>query len=471
MNKTKIIATVSSLNYKKTMLEDLIISGVDVIRINMSYSTHEFCKIVSEDLEEINTRLKTCIGLMFDLEGPCIKTGEFNNGKAYFKTGDRIRVYMHKIIGNNIQFSVNYSNLIKDLKFHSIIKLSEGSVVLKVEEIGLDYAVLEVIKGGEVKSFSKVYSPGINLNRKFLTTRDYKDIVFANQLNIDYIGISNINDVEDVLEINDMLIELGNDHTLLLACIENERAVKSLDRIIDIADGIILSRSDLAIEMPFEVIPNIKNNIIKKCHKNGKICIISADFTSFIGNSIIPNRAEVSDLASSASQAIDAIMVTEETTLGKHPIIAIKEIEKVLRVAETSLDYEYYFNSALKYGKKDITGTVASSVALGAIELGAKAIIIATNSGYTAREMSRLKPPCIIIAAAPNKKVAQGLNLYFGVVPVIIKDGFTFDSISTKSAAIATKLLDLKPGDKIITTGGYPFKEVKHTNFMKIDEI
>lgn len=470
MNKTKIIATVGH-NYNYNLLEQLIVSGVDVIRINMSYVNYDFCKVVASDLNEINNNLKSCVGLMFDLEGPCIRTGEFAGGKANFKTGDRIRVYMQDIIGNDIEFSVNYSNLINDLKYHSIIKLSEGKVILKVEEIGLDYAVLNVVNGGEVKSFSKVYSPGINLNKKILTKKDHNDILLANKLKADYISISNVNNVEDVLKVNDLLIELGNDYTALLACIENARAVNSLNKIIDIADGIILSRNDLAIEMPYEVIPNIENNIIKKCHQNGKMCIISADLTSFACNKIIPNKAEISDLANQVSKSIDAIMLTEETTLSPDPVKAINGIEKVLKIAEEEIDYEYYFNLALKNGKKDITGTVASSVVLAAMELKAKAIIIATNSGYTAREMSRLKPPCLIIAAAPNKRVARSLNLYFGVVPVVVEDEFNFDSLSAKSAAITEKILGLKKGDKIITTGGYPFKKIKHTNFMKIDEI
>ena len=184
----------------------------------------------------------------------------------------------------------------------------------------------------------------------------------------------------------------------------------------------------------------------------------------------MPSRAEVSDLANSVSESVDAILLTGETTIGPNPIGAVKEVEKIVRMAESSIDYDYYFNNILKAKANDIAGTIASSVALGATNLNCKAIIIATNTGYTARQMSRLRPPCMTIATCSSSKIARTLNLYFGVLPIIVNEQ-TFDSITEKTIDIAKKTLDLKKGDKVIITGGYPFKKVKHTNFMQIDEI
>lgn len=470
MNKTKIIATIGPSSYKPEVLEELVNSGIDVIRLNMSYSDYSFCRQIIERIDEINEKLNTSVSIMLDLEGPCIRTGDFSAGGADFTTGDRIRMYMKPIQGNNVQFSVNYPRLIEDLKYHSIIKLNNGKVILEVAEKGMDYAVLEVIHGGHVDSQSKVYLPSVKLNRKFLTKQDKEDILFAHKMDVDFISISNVSGAEDVLEVNDLLIELGNDHIGLLAKIQNNRAVQELDTIIDVADGLILSRSDLAIEMPIEEVPNVKNEIIRKCHVGGKISIITAELDSFLTKEIEPSRSEVSDLANTVSDCVDAIMLTGETTIGAHPVAAVKQIEKIIKASEREIDYEYFFNNALKTKVKNVASTVATSVALGAASLEAKAIIIATNSGYTARQMSRLRPPCIVIAAAPSSRIAKALNLHFGIVPVVV-DGFDFDTISAKSTAITQKLLNLKKGDKVIITGGYPFKEVKHTNFMKIDEI
>ncbi len=470
MNKTKIIATVGPQNYKENLLEELINHGTDVIRLNMSYSDYTFSKKIIQKVKEINEKQNQNISIMIDLQGPCIRTGKFLGGSANFKEGDRIRMYMYKVNGNPIQFSVNYSKVINDLKYHSTIKLSEGKVIMKVVEKGLDYAVLEVKKGGIVEDHSKVYFPGVKINRKFLTDQDREDIIFANQLDVDFIGISNVSDFEDVLEVNDLLIELGNDHIGLLAKIQNDKAVKNIDNIIDIADGIIMSRNDMSIEIPIEEVPNVKKSIVRKCHTKGKVSIITAELNSFLTKEVTPSRSEVSDLSNSVSECIDAIMLTSETTIGTHPIEAVSEIEKVLKAAEREIDYEYFFNTALKTEVKNIAGTIASSVALGAIELKSKAIIIATNSGYTAKQMSRLRPPCTIIAASPNRLIARSLNLHFGVLPIVVGEK-DFDAISEKSTQIAKKLLNLKKGDKVIITGGYPFKKVKHTNFMKIDEI
>ena len=405
-----------------------------------------------------------------DLEGPCIRTGEFKNGYAEFQKGERIRMYMNRTVCNGFQFSINYPKLIDDLRFRSVIKLMDGKVVLEVVEKGLDYAVCEVIKGGRVDSLSKLYLPGVKLNRKFLTKQDREDIAFAHKMDVDFIEISNVSDAEDIMEVNDLLIELENDHIGLIAKIQNERAVKSLDRIIDASDGILLARSDLAVELPLEEVPNIKNKFIRKCHEKGKISIITAELDSFLTEGAMPSRAEVSDLANSVSESVDAILLTGETTIGPNPIGAVKEVEKIVRMAESSIDYDYYFNNILKAKANDIAGTIASSVALGATNLNCKAIIIATNTGYTARQMSRLRPPCMTIATCSSSKIARTLNLYFGVLPIIVNEQ-TFDSITEKTIDIAKKTLDLKKGDKVIITGGYPFKKVKHTNFMQIDEI
>lgn len=470
MNKTKIIATIGPASNKMEVLEELILSGIDVVRLNMSYSDYSFCKDVIENVEAINKKLGSNVSVMLDLEGPCIRTGEFQGGYAEFKKGERIRMYMNPTICNGFQFSINYPKLIDDLKFRSVIKLMDGKVVLEVVEKGLDYAVCEVVKGGRVDSLSKLYLPGVKLNRKFLTKQDREDILFASKMDVDFIEISNVSDAEDIMEVNDLLIELENDHIGLIAKIQNASAVKSLDRIIDVADGILLARGDLSVELALESVPNIKNEIIRKCHSKGKVSIITAELDSFLTDECIPSRAEVSDLSNSVSASVDAILLTGETTIGPNPIMAVKEVEKIVRTAESSIDYEYYFDNIMKSSSDNISGTIARSVALGATTLDCKAIIIATNTGYTARQMSKLRPPCMIVAAAANERVARSLNLYFGVLPIVVGD-FDFDSINERAISIVKEPLNLETGDKVIVTGGYPFKKVKHTNFMKIDEI
>ena len=470
MEKTKLIATVCESKNEQKQIEEFIKSGIDVIRINMSYSSHDVCRRLIKIIDETNEKLGTNTAVMLDLEGPCIRTGTFIGGKTHLNTGDKIRIYMNETKGNMTGFSVNYPNLVNDLKYHTKIILSKGSVILQVIEKGLDYVVCDVLKGGEVTDHSKIYLPETIMSRKFLTNRDYEDILFAHEMNVDFIVVSSISSAEDVLEINDLLIELKNEHIALLAKIENKRAVEDIDNIINIADGIILDRGDLGIELPIEVVPIIQKKIIHKCYKEGCLMVITAEFNSFITKKSVPNRAEVSDLSTLVSEAIDAIMLTSETTIGAHPVDTVRVVSKIIKESEDSIDYKYFFKNSLNEKQKSITATVSSSVVLGANELDCKAILVATNFGKTARRISGLKPPCPIIAAASNPSVVKSLQLYFGVLPVQA-EGNTIDELTENVKQKLETTYKLNKGDKIIITGGYPFKKVKHTNFMQIDEI
>lgn len=470
MEKTKLVATVCENKNERNQIEEFIKSGIDVIRLNMSYSSQDVCRRLINIINETNEKLGTNTAIMLDLEGPCIRTDTFIGGKAYLNTDDKIRIYMNEIKGNMTGFSVNYKNLVNDLKYHTKIKLSKGNVVLQVTEKGLDYVVCAVLKGGEVSDNSKIYVPEIRPSRKFLTKQDYQDILFAHEMGVDFIVVSGISSAEDVLEINDLLIELKNEHIGLIAKIENKRAVEDIDNIINIADGIILDRGDLGIEMPIEIVPNIQKKIIHKCYEQGCLIVITAEFNSFLTKKSVPNRAEVSDLSTLVSEAIDAIMLTSETTIGAHPIDTVRIVSKIIRESEDSIDYGYFFRRSLNEKQKSITSTVSSSVVLGANELDCKAILVATNFGRTARRISQLKPPCPIIAAASNTSVVKSLQLHFGVLPVNAK-GDTLDELTENVKKELSTTFKLNPGDKIIITGGYPFKKVKYTNFMQIDEI
>ena len=470
MEKTKIIATIGVNNYSEELLESLIQAGTDVIRFNMSYSDYDFCKEVILTIDKINRKLGTFVSTMIDLEGSCLRTGKFIGGKATFKKKDKIRIYMDDTLGDLTHFSVNYAGLINDLKYQNIIKLSQGLVQMQVIEKGMDYVVCEVLKGGTVKDNSKIYIPNISLNKKFLTKKDKDAILFAHKVGVDFLGVSNVSSSEDILEINDLLIELGNNHMAILAKIENKNAVVDMDNIINVADGIILSRDDLAVEIPMEQVPSVTQKVINKCQQKGKISIVSAELTSFMQKAIIPNRAEVSDIANAVTDGVDALMLTGETTVGLHPIEAVQTMGMVIRAAEENINYEYFFDTSLKTEVKNITNTISSSVVLGARELECKAIIVATNTGYTAKRMSRFRPPCPIIAAAQNISVVKSLTLHFGIFPIWVNED-DFDLLTENVKQIIVEKLGLKKGDKVIITGGFPFKKVKHTNFMKIEEI
>ena len=262
MNKTKIIATVGPVSSNKDIIKKLITAGVDVIRINMKHATREFCDEIIKSVNDLNKSLKTHIGIMADLKGPTITVGKMQNESAFFKKGDKIRIYTDDVIGDSTKFSVSYANILEDVRYDSIIKIGSGEVTLKVLDKGKNYLLCEVLKEGVVTENKTISVPGVKLNLPFLSQKDIDDIKYASKNGIDYIGLSYVQSVENVLDVNDMLIGLGNDHISIIAKIENEWALNEIDEIIKSCEGVMIARGDLGVELPLERIPGIQKMII-----------------------------------------------------------------------------------------------------------------------------------------------------------------------------------------------------------------
>ena len=271
--------------------------------------------------------------------------------------------------------------------------------------------------------------------------------------------------------VNDLLIELGNDQISLISKIERSSAIEEIDDIIRVSDGIMVARGDLGVEIPMERIPSVQKSIINKCHLEGKISVVATEFLSSMETEVRPSRAEVSDVANAVIDGTDAVMLAGETTIGKYPVETVEMMSKIIKTAEEDIDYFELLDKAMRSEKQDVTGSLVYSVTECANRLKCKAIVTPTISGYTARKMSRFRPSCPILALTPNDSVARTLSLNYGVYTVINKKIKNFDKMLEESKTSARTIFSLEEKDKIIITGGYPFEEVKHTNFMKIDEI
>lgn len=473
MNKTKIIATVGPVSNNKETLEKLIKNGVDVIRINLKHADYNFCLEVINNINELNKQLNTSVATMLDTKGPEVRIGKFIGGQAYLKKDSKIRVHMNEIVGDSTKFSVNYKGLINDVKYDTILKLDDGLIELKVLDKGVDYLLCQVLNGGFISDNKGMNIPDIHLNLPFLSKKDKEDIRFACKNNVDFLALSFVENAENVLEVNDLLINYGNDHIGIIAKIENSRAVEELDEIIKVSDGVMVARGDLGVELPLEKVPGIQKKIIKKCHETGKVSIVATEMLSTMANVNRPTRAEVSDVANAVLDGADAVMLSGETTIGKYPVETLITMEKIIKAAEEDINYLNHLDRTIKTENNDVTGILAYNVAETATLLNCKAIITPTVSGYTARKISRFRPNCPIIASTPNFETAKSLMLHFGVCPIIIEELKTFDKIieHARKITVNNELIDINKGDKIIITGGYPFKEVKHTNFMKIEEL
>lgn len=468
MNKTKVVVTIGPITVDKNRIKELIKNGADVIRLNMSYATRDFCTDVITKVRELNEELDSNVGIMLDLNGPVIRCGKLMGGMATYKTGDKIRIYMDNIIGDNTKFSVDYDRLVNVVRVDDIIKLQDGLVELSVYDKGEDYLVCEVLKGGNVYEYKNIIIPNIKTNIPFLRVDDIKNIEYANYMNVDYLALSHVRDSDDVLEVTDMLIEAGNDHIEVISKIECEEAVDNIDSIIKMSNGIMLDRTNLSFDLPMERIPAIQKILISKCQRTGKVSIITTDFES---TDDVPSRAEVSDIVNAVLDGVDAISLADEIAIGKNPIKTLKVVQSVISEAELDIDYERLNDEAFRTEDEDITGMIACNVATTAHKLHCKAIIIPTISGYTARKISRFRPSCPIIAVSPNSNVVTSLSLHFGISAYLIDELKSLDSIIKVSSKIARRVMDINSGDKVIITGGYPFKETKNTNFMQIEEF
>jgi len=473
MNKTKIIASIGPVSNSKDVLKKLIQSGIDVVRINLKHANHDFCKKVIKNINELNFELNTCVAIMLDTRGPEIRIGKFMGGSAQLKKDSKIRIYMDEILGDNTKFSVNYPNLIDDVKYDTILKLDDGLIELKVLDKGIDYLLCEVLNDGVISDNKGMNVPNIHLSIPFLSDKVKEDIKFACKNNVDFLALSFVETPENILEVNDLLINYGNDHIGIIAKVENITAVDEIDEIIKVSEGIMVARGDLGVELPLERVPGIQKMIIRKCHEAGKISIVATELLSSMEKVIRPTRAEVSDVANAVLDGADAVMLSGETTVGEYPVETIQTMERIIKAAEEDINYLGLLEQAIKTETKDVTGILAYNVAETATRLECKAIITPTVSGYTARKISRFRPQCPIIATTPSIDTAKSLMLHFGVHPVIVSELKTFDKIveHARKITINNNLVEINQGDKIIITGGYPFKEVKHTNFMKIEEL
>ena len=475
MNKTKVIATIGPSTNTYDKIKNLILGGMNVARINMCYADYKYCENIVKIINNLNDELGTNVAVMMNLKGPEVRTMKFKNGEAFFRLGDKIKVYMEEILGDSYKFSVSYPELIKDLYHNSVIKIRNGNVSLRVidkntDDIG-NYLLCEVTAEGLVRDEQTVIIPDIKLNIPFLSMKDKDDILFAHKLNVDFIGLECVNCASDVSEVNDILVELKNDHMGIICKLESQEGIQNIDEIIKKVDGIIIDRGSIGAYSSFESVPRIQKDIISKCIDNGVVSIIATELLSSMENSNVPTRAEINDIANSVLDGTDAVMLCGETTTGRYPIESLNMLVKILNAAENDINHEEFLKKAVETESSDVTGIIAHSVVDAAMRLKCKCIVAPTISGYTARKMSRYRASCPIIAITPNKKTTKSLQLNFGIETVLIDNFDSLDKIFNESKIIVLRLLNLNKGDKFVITGGYPFKDIKYTNFMRVDEI
>ena len=470
MKKTKAVITVGPSSQDINILKEMVEKGADVIRINLSHADKRFCDDIIKKVRCIEEELNKPIGIMLDTDGPSVRLDRFKEETAALEVGKQIKLYRYPVVCNNTQISVNYENVIDEINVGDILYIGDGYVELEVIDLTNDYALLKVNTEGTIRSNQTVHIKDKAFKIPFISEKDYKGIMYAIKKDVDFLALSYVRDEQDVLEVTDMLIENGNNHMQLIAKIENNSAIEYLDDIIKVSDGVMVARGDLGVELSIEKLPYYQKLILKAAREHEKTAIVATDFLHSMEESSHPSRSEISDIYNAVMDKCDAIMLSGETTIGKHPIEVVETLSKIIVSAEEDFDYQENLYETFRNTKNDITSNIAFSVVDSSLRLKANLIITNTYSGYTALKISYFRPTCSILALSPAIDTTRLLTINYGVIPVLSTECKSTDTIVNMCTKKAISMFNYQGGEIVIITGGFPINN-KNTNFMKIEVI
>ena len=471
MNKTKMIGTLGPSSNTYEVIRDMIYSGIDVIRINMSYASFDFAREAILNVRRINLEKKIETGIMLDTRGPEIRIGGLEKPMINLEKNKMIRIVYSDIIGNSELISVPYKEIIDHSKIGDQIYLNNANV--KVEVVNKDDNTLlcNVKKEGIIKTESTINVPNSNINIPFLSNFDKEVVKFAVEMQVDYLALSHVKEEMDILDINDLLIGLNDNNIQLISKIENGQAIEEIDKILKVSDGIIIARGDLGIELDIEKVPSIQKKLTKLAKEKEKICIIATEMLASMEENDKPTRAEVSDVANAVLDKTDALMLGSETAVGKYPVQTVKTMNNIIDEIEKEIDYNDLLLEISRKEEINISKAIAYSSVDSANRVKASAIVCSTMSGTTAKDISNYRPSCPVIAVSPNAKVVRGLSVNYGIIPLNVGMAENTDELVEMSMDAAKKILNLNQGEKIVIVGSFPLESVNYTNFMKIEEV
>ena len=469
MRKTKIVCTIGPSSQDEGVFTELVLSGLNVARLNFSHGTHEEHKLKIDTIKKVREALNASIGIMLDTKGPEIRLRDFENGQAELIKGDEFILTTRDILGNEKIASIAYDGFAKDIKKGDIILMDDGLISLEAVEVMNDTDIRCIVSnGGTIKNKKGINVPNVNINLPALTDRDIRDIKFGIEQEIDYIAASFIRKADDVIGIRRILEEEDAGHIMIISKIENRQGVENIDEIIEVSDGIMVARGDLGVEIPAEEVPLVQKMLIKKCNEAGKPVITATQMLDSMIRNPRPTRAEVSDVATAIFEGSDAIMLSGETASGGYPVEAVKTMARIAIMIEKSLNYEELLASKSIGSNHSITDSISFATCKSCLDLKASAIITATSSGYTAAAVSKFRPVAAIIAATHSQQVMRKLSLNWGVYPIEIERLHSTDDVIERSVNKALELGYLKNGDLTIITAGVPVGVTGSTNLLKV---
>lgn len=461
----------------KELLRKLIQNGMDVARFNFSHGDHAEHKFRMDLVKQLREEEHTNTAILLDTKGPEIRTGTLKDGKkVMLNTGDTFTLTTEQVVGDEKKVSITYAGLVEDVDAGTTILIDDGLIGLRVISSRDKEIVCEVVNGGELGEKKGVNVPNVAVRLPAITEKDKEDIRFGVEQGIDFIAASFVRNAECVLEIKAFLKELKAHYTPVIAKIENAEGIRNIDEIIRAADGVMVARGDLGVEIPAEEVPYLQKMIIQKCNNNFKTVITATQMLDSMIRNPRPTRAEVTDVANAVYDGTDAVMLSGETAAGKYPLEALQMMVHIIENTEQHLEYDRMLEKAYGRLKSSLSSAIGYSSVLAAANLDAKCIITPSVSGATTRVVSNLRPKQIILGITPNERALRRMSIYWGVVPLKSMQFSTTDDICNGAIELALVKQYVEPGDVVVLTAGIPSSNIlqertSSSNMMRIATV
>lgn len=471
MRKTKIVCTIGPSSESLENIKKLILAGMNVARLNFSHGDFEEHGGRIKNIRQASEELGKSVAILLDTKGPEIRTGKLKEEPIELEQDEFITLTTEEILGDKDRLSVTYSDLPGDVEVGSTILIDDGLIGLSVVEIQGTEIKCRIVNGGTIKSKKGVNVPGVNISLPGITEKDANDIKFGIESGVDFIAASFVRKAGDVLEIRQLLEKNNATHIQIISKIENQQGIDNLDEILEVSDGLMVARGDLGVEIPAEDVPLAQKRMIEKCNIAGKPVITATQMLDSMQRNPRPTRAEASDVANAIFDGTDAIMLSGETAAGKYPVESVETMSRIAEKAESALEYREIFLKQSNAQQTTVTEAISQAVANSALELNAKAIITSTETGYTARMVSKYRPKAPIIAVTTEDQTLRRLALNWGVTPVKGTLAASTDEMFDYAMKGGLDSGLVKEGDLVVITAGVPLGRSGSTNLIKIGQV
>ncbi len=469
MKKTKIVCSIGPASNEVEVMEQMVLKGMNVARINFSHATLEEREKACSSVREVRKRTGVNVAILWDTKGPEFRCGVMENDGISLVDGASVRIVKDSVMGTAERFSVNHPEALDSLTVGDAILLENAKMKLEVISKEEDGVTCKILNGGTLGNRKSMSVPGVSLDIPYISDVDREDIIYACQNGGEFLALSFVNKKEDVLAVKEILKEYHREDLQIICKIESALGIQNLEDILSVSDGIMVARGDLGTEIPSEIVPIEQKKMIKTCRRLNKICIVATEMLETMMQNTRPKRAETSDIANAVLDGTDAVMLSGETTVGHHPIETVEAMARICEVTEEYAEFSYIEQVRKVKNARD---AIAVSVVDTANRLNAKLITTATVHGRTARLISNFRPVSPILALMPEEKDGRRLMLNYGIYPQVMPLMSSTDAVLNESVQKAKEFMPLEKNDIVVITGGFPnTDENRTTNLMKIEEI